>query len=132
LAQQFLVIFLLIDEDMLIFFNNSQKRRRQSMTNQEREGQEQWIEGWLELYDLTLHKKMEARLPEGLYIRGVVGPDQSFVPQSAILGGPLDNPPETGLRLGWLDLTTVKFHDVREAIGPHRPYVLGFGRASTC
>jgi hypothetical protein len=95
------------------------------MTKGKLTGKETSIPGWLELDDLMLHKDMEARQPVGLHILGVVMPDQSFVPQSAILGKALQNPPETRLRPGWLDLKTVKFHDVREKIGPKGPYLDG-------
>jgi hypothetical protein len=50
---------------------------------------------------------------------------KKYMPQSDIIGETLHNPPETGIMTGWLDLTTLEFHDVREKIGPKGPYING-------
>ena len=81
--------------------------------------------GWLELYDLSLHSDVEAVAPQGLYIRGDVGPGRDFVPTSGILGTAVGRPPETGVVRGWLELSGLEFHQMQEAVAPVKPYVEG-------
>lgn len=81
--------------------------------------------GWLELYDLSLHSDVEAVAPQGLYIKGDVGPGKSLVPKSGILGSASAQPPETGVSPGWLELSDLGLHQMQEAVAPREPYVNG-------
>ena len=81
--------------------------------------------GWLELYDLSLHRDVEGVAPQGLYIKGDVGPGKSLVPKSRILGSATAQPPETGVSRGWLELSGLRFHQMQESVAPVEPYVDG-------
>ena len=95
------------------------------MTEQPAKEQEKGIPGWLELYDLSLHTDVEALLPKGAYIHGLVGPGKKFEPESEILGNAVPKSPETHFTPGWVELRTVEFHRDMEAVAPIPPYVHG-------
>lgn len=81
--------------------------------------------GWLELYDLSLHRDMEARIPRGAYIKGVIKTNNFFSPQSEILGHAILKPRDINIMKGWLELETLSFHRMMEAVSPKPPYVNG-------
>ncbi len=83
--------------------------------------------GWLELYDLRLHRDVESVSPIGAYIRGAfeVGKEKKFKPASGILGVPIEKPHGANLVPGWIDLSTVTIHRAMEAVEPIQPFVHG-------
>lgn len=48
------------------------------MSTPEKNNQNRGIPGWLELYDLSLHGDMEAKIPLNAYIRGLIGGEKKF------------------------------------------------------
>ncbi len=78
--------------------------------------------GWLELYDLSLHGDMEARSPKGAYIRGSIGPEPKFLPESEVLGKAIPKQDDCQ-NSGWVELETLKFHHDIEAVAPIPPYI---------
>ncbi|MDJ0715434.1 MAG: hypothetical protein QNJ54_14610 [Prochloraceae cyanobacterium] len=95
------------------------------MTNQKERVEHRGVPGWLELYDLSLHRDMEARIPMSPYIRGMVIFETRFEPDDEITGKAREKPPEAALTPGWVNLTNVQFHSDVEAIAPIPPYVHG-------
>jgi hypothetical protein len=83
--------------------------------------------GWLELYDLSLHSDVEARLPQGPYLRGQVDFEhRRFEPDElTILGTPMINPSEFGGTPGWVELSSLQFYGDMTAIQPSPPYIHG-------
>ncbi len=98
------------------------------MTNQEKRNEERGVPGWLELYDLSLHRDFEARTPLGAYIRGMVySGNRKFEPSGETISGKLLEPPlEMGGTPGWVELRKVQFYGDMVAIAPTPPYVHGF------
>lgn len=82
------------------------------------------VPGWLELYDLSTHRDVEALGPRGYHIRGMLGGRATFEPTSEILGEALAQPPENAIP-GWLELMTLTTHRDMEAVAPVKPYVHG-------
>ena len=80
--------------------------------------------GWVELYDLSVHRDTEAVHPLGYYVRGNVSEERVFDPKSEVLGGSLHKAPENTMP-GWVELTTLAAHRDIEAVAPIEPYVHG-------
>ena len=95
------------------------------MTNQKIRGEEREVPGWLELYDLSLHTDVEASVPKGAYIRGIVGIETRFEPRTLILGNALKKAPESNVAPGWVELKTIEFHRDVEGVSLIPPYVHG-------
>lgn len=95
------------------------------MSAPEKRSQDRGMPGWLELYDLTLHKDMEAQSPKGSYIKGMIKEGERFFPTSEILGRAIQKPENIGQNSGWVELETRRFHSDIEAVAPHYPYVKG-------
>lgn len=83
------------------------------------------IPGWLELYDLSLHKDFEAVTPKGAYIRGNISGQKWFEPLSNILGNAFEKPAKINFMPGWVELNTLNVHRDIEAVAPIKPYVHG-------
>ena len=88
-------------------------------------GQARGMPGWLELYDLSLHRDMEAQSHKGAYILGTIAEEKRFFPTSAILGQAIPKPEDIGQDSGWVELETRRFHSDIEAVAPIPPYVHG-------
>ena len=95
------------------------------MSAPEKISQNTGMPGWLELYDLSLHGDMEARIPINAYIRGTIGGAKKFAPASEILGKVIPKPEGMSRNPGWVELETLQFHRDIEAVAPIPPYVHG-------
>lgn len=83
------------------------------------------VPGWLELFDLSLHKDFEAVAPKGAYIRGKIGGQTKFEPLSDVLGNVWEKPSLSNLTPGWVELKTISFHHDMDAVSPTKPYIRG-------
>lgn len=91
------------------------------MTTQRKLEQPGEMPGWLELYDLSLHRDIEAQVPRGAYIRGRVGAEK-FTPMSEVLGEAIPKR-DACQNSGWVELETLRFHHDIEAVAPILPYI---------
>jgi hypothetical protein len=62
------------------------------ISTSEKTNQNRGMPGWLELYDLSLHGDMEARIPLNAYIRGLIGGEKKFSPGSEVIGKAIPKP----------------------------------------
>ncbi|OKH32565.1 hypothetical protein NIES2119_25870 [[Phormidium ambiguum] IAM M-71] len=92
---------------------------------EEKLGQDRGMPGWLELYDLSLHSDIEAQNPRGAYIKGKIGAENNFTPETGILGKTISKPAGMSSNPGWVVLETLEFHLDIEAVAPIFPYVHG-------
>jgi hypothetical protein len=90
----------------------------------EREQESVAMPGWMELYDLSIHRDVEAIAPTGYHVRGLINEDRLFEPTSGVLGEALYPPPESTVP-GWVELKTLASHRDMEAVAPVEPYVHG-------
>lgn len=95
------------------------------MSAQEKMDEDRGIPGWLEFYDLSLHRDMEAKSPSGAYIKRIIKEGELFSPTSEILGKAIPKPENIGQNSGWVELETRRFHSDIEAVAPRPPYVHG-------